>query len=175
MDALETDRLRLLPPDPVFVPDVFAYGRDAEFCRFIDASPMTTEQDACNFLASLTKDNASGHRMYWVATRKSDGRAVGTLGLIFPFAARHRTAEFGYGFAPEVWKSGLFQEASRAVIAQAFDILDFVRLQAITRATNIKAIRSVEKLGFVREATLRSFYQVGDTRDDAALLALTER
>jgi [ribosomal protein S5]-alanine N-acetyltransferase len=171
-EPLESKQLRLVPPHASFADDVYAYGSDPEFCRYIDAAPMQSHEDARAFLDALAEDNAAERRMYWVAVDRAQGRAIGTLGLLFPFARRHGVAEFGYGFARSSWGSGAFQEAGRTVIDFAFGRLGLARLQAITRCENVAAIRGVEKLGFRREATLRSFYQATGRRIDAALLVL---
>jgi len=171
-ETLDLNRLRLVPPQSCFAADVHDYGSDPEFCRYIDAEPLQSQEGALAFLEMLSSDNAAGRRMYWVAVEKAQNRAIGTLGLLFPHARRHRVADFGFGFSRQWWGSGAFQEAGRAIVGFAFQRLGLARLQAITKSENVAAIRGVEKLGFRREATLRSFYQAPDRRIDAVLLAM---
>lgn len=170
---LATARLRLVAPSRRHIGDLFAYGSRADFTTFLDSKPFRTRRDAERFLQSLQKDNRSGKRMYWVAELKDGKRAVGTLGLLFPFAPYHRVAEFGYGFAPDVWGSGLFAEAAQAVVDHGFGKLGLHRIQALTRAANVRSIKGIEKIGFRQEAVLSEFYQEQNgERSSAALLAL---
>jgi ribosomal-protein-alanine N-acetyltransferase len=170
---LATARLRLVAPSRRHIGDLFAYGSRADFTAFLDSKPFRTRRDAERFLRVLQSDNRSGKRMYWVAELKAGERAVGTLGLLFPFAPRHRVAEFGYGFAPNVWGSGLFAEAAQAVVDHGFAKLGLHRIQALTRAANVRSIKGIEKIGFRQEAVLAEFYQEQNgERSSAALLAL---
>ena len=170
---LTTARLRLVAPARRHIGDLFAYGSRADFTAFLDSRPFRTKADAERFLHALQKDNRSGKRMYWVAELSDGGRAVGTLGLLFPFAPHHRVAEFGYGFAPDVWGSGLFAEAAQAVVNHGLATLGLHRIQALTRAANVRSIKSIEKIGFRQEAVLAEFYQEqSGERSAAALLAL---
>lgn len=171
--TLETDRLRLTAPNLRHAPGLLAYGSRKEFTAFVDSAPLRTKKEAERFAQSLAADNKSGRRLYWVAELLQDKRAVGTLGFIFSFSPRHRVAEFGYGFAPETWGTGLFTEAAEVVIAFGIKKLGLRRIQAITRATNIRSIKGIEKIGFRQEAILAEFYQDADgSRCDAVVLAL---
>jgi [ribosomal protein S5]-alanine N-acetyltransferase len=171
--TLKTARLRLVAPALRHASGLFAYGSRPDFTTFLDSVPFRVKKDAQQFLRALRTDNRLGKRVYWVAELAEDGRAIGTLGLLFPFASHHRVAEFGYGFSPEMWGKGFFSEAAKAVVIYAFGVLGLHRIQVLTRSSNIRAIRSVEKLGFRREATLVEFYQDGiGERGDATLLAL---
>jgi [ribosomal protein S5]-alanine N-acetyltransferase len=171
--TLKTRRLRLTAPEQRHADGLFDYGSREAFTAFIDSAPFRTRKEAERFARCLQADNKSGRRLYWVAELRNGERAVGTLGFIFAFSPRHRVAEFGYGFAPETWGTGLFAEAASAVIAFGFAKLGLRRIQAITRATNFRAIKAVEKLGFRCEAVLAEFYQEPDaSRCDAVLLAL---
>jgi ribosomal-protein-alanine N-acetyltransferase len=171
--SLSTQRLRLVAPDVRQARDLYAYGSLPEFTAFLDATPFKSEADAVSFIESLREDNRQDIRMYWVAERIDDGRAIGTLGLIFHYAPRHRVAEFGYGFSPETWGTGLSAEAAHRVIDYAGDDLGYHRLEFYTRAANHRSIRAVEKLGFRRDGTLLEFFQETDGgRGDAAVLGL---
>lgn len=172
VEPIRTSALTLVPPDPAYCDDIYRYASSADFCRYIDAEPMESSEQAAEFLTHLKQENDVGNRKYWVALDNASQTAVGTLGLIFMHAERHRVADFGYGFAPQCWGTGIFQEASGGVIAHAFEEMGLGRLQAITRADNIAAIRSIEKLGFRQEGTLEAFYQTGAGRADAVILAL---
>lgn len=169
--TLETERLLLTAPDVKYAADLHEYGSDPKFCAFIDAPPTKSAEDAASFLDKMSAANQADERCYWIVVDRTNGQAVGTLGLLFPYAHRHRVADFGYGFSPKVWGTGVFQEAGKAVVHFGLTNLNLVRIQAFTRADNIAAIEGVKKIGFEEEANLKSFYQTGHGRADATVLA----
>lgn len=171
--VLTTTRLRLVAPKKRHAAGLFSYGSRNDFTAFLDSKPFRTLKEAERFLQTLAADNRAGRRLYWVAELKEDKRAVGTLGFLFPFSARHRVAEFGYGFAPETWGTGQFGEAAKAVVEFGFAKLRLHRIQATTRASNVRSIKGVEKIGFRQEATLSQYYQENNgSRSDAVMLAM---
>src|SRR5262249_53451167 len=99
--VITTARLSLVPHELRHSADLFEYGSRETFTKYLDAAPFLTERDAVRFIESLQSDNRSGKRSYWVAEQPEGGRAIGTLGLIFPYVRHHRVAEIGYGFSPD--------------------------------------------------------------------------
>ncbi len=134
---------------------------------------MVAVAQATEFLDTLEQDNAQGKRSYWVAVRKADNRAVGTLGLILnTLESDGGVCEYGYGFAPSTWGTGLFQEASRAIIAYTFGTLGYDRIIDRTRSDNHRASIGNEKIGFRVTRTLKDFYNWPDGKKDCVILAL---
>jgi [ribosomal protein S5]-alanine N-acetyltransferase len=170
MEELRTARLRLVAPSLSFAKDVFEYASDPAFCEFIDSTPARSVIDAEAFISSIIKDNEVGRRIYWAVTL--NGRAIGTVGYVARYALRHKTIELGYGIGAKYWGQGYFSEAARAVIRHGFDVLGFKRIEIPTRADNMRSINGAIRLGFTREATLKSFYETGHGRVDCALFAL---
>ncbi len=171
--ALESARLLLNAPEPSFAQDLFEYGSDPVFAKPLNIAPMLNVTEAGNFLKMLQKDNARGARSYWVAVRKEDQKAVGTLGLIFGTdVLKENECEFGYGFAPSTWGTGLFQEASEAIFTYVFNVLRLDRIKARTRSDNHRAIVSVEKIGFRIVETVKDYYDLPGGRKDCTILAL---
>ena len=64
--------------------------------------------------------------------------------------------ELGYWVGEQYWGQGLAVEASRAVVAHAFEVCGPERLQARVIAGNEPSVRVLEKLGFRYEGTLRA-------------------
>ena len=167
IQPLRTDRLMLYAPNRRFAPDLFVYGSDPYFCAPINAVPMREVAEAEAFLSSLSEANTNRTRCYWVAVRKVDDKAIGTLGFILG-----DNPELGYGFAPETWGTGLFQEAAQAVLTHGFKQLSLSRVFVVTRAENTRAVRAVEKLGFVVTRILPGRYDWNGAVKDGIELVL---
>jgi Acetyltransferase (GNAT) domain/Tetratricopeptide repeat len=82
-----------------------------------------------------------------------------------PGAARDDAA-WGYGYATE---------AARVLLQWAFGTLDLNRVQAETDTRNVASARVLEKLGFVREGTLREDCVVNGEVSDSWVYGLIRR
>lgn len=169
---LRTARLRLVPPDPDRAAEVFEYGRNLAFAQAIESPPMENVEEARRFLSALRDDNHAGRRLYWALVLVESGRAIGSMGFLFSHPAGSGVADFGYGIDPGFWGNGLFQEGASTVLRFGIQQLGLRRIQVMTRARNDRAIRAVEKLGFVREGVLRAYYALPSGPADCIVLGL---
>ncbi len=90
-------------------------------------------------------------------------------------AERYRSASLGYCFAEAAWGHGYATEAAHALLRWAFDTLDLNRVQAETDTRNVASARVLEKLGFVREGTLREDCVVNGEVSDSWVYGLIRR
>jgi RimJ/RimL family protein N-acetyltransferase len=81
----------------------------------------------------------------------------------------------GYCFTEASWGHGYATEAARALLRWAFDTLDLNRVQAEADTRNIASARVLEKLGFVREGTLREDCVVNGEVSDSWVFGLLRR
>jgi ribosomal-protein-alanine N-acetyltransferase len=86
--------------------------------------------------------------------RVSDGAFIGWCSLT-RWNPDYRSASLGYCFDDAAWGHGYATEAVRVLLRWAFDTLDLNRAQAETDTRNVASARVLEKLGFMREGTLR--------------------
>jgi len=169
---IETEHLRLVPPDIIYAPDIFEYSKDTIFCEFIDSGPAQDLSDSVNFLKNLIQDNMNSKRLYWVIIDKRNNKAIGTIGFIIFIPIYHKVLEFGYGLSRSYWGTGIFQEAAHEVLSFGFNSLNAQRVQLLTRDDNKASILSVQKLGFVVEAILKNFYETDRGRINSVLMRL---
>jgi RimJ/RimL family protein N-acetyltransferase len=87
----------------------------------------------------------------------------------------YRSAALGYCFREVAWGHGYATEAARAVLQWAFDTLELNRVQAETDTRNLASARVLEKLGFVREGTLREDCVVNGDVSDSWVYGLLRR
>ncbi len=170
MRPIVTDRLRLIEPTLDYAADVLDYASDPEFCRYIDATPISSLEHARDFLAGLIEANRVAQRNYWIIL--DEGRCIGSIGFNLIFNPLHRTQDFGYGIGRCAWGQGKFREAATAVLQFGFAEMKLERIQASTRADNVRSVAALSRLGFEREATLKSFYSTVEGRADCAVFVL---
>jgi RimJ/RimL family protein N-acetyltransferase len=106
--------------------------------------------------------------------RASDGGFVGWCSLS-RWNPDHLSAALGYCLDRPAWGQGFATEAARALLQWAFAALDLNRVQAETDTRNLASARVLEKLGFVREGTLREDCVVDGEVSDSWVYGLLRR
>jgi ribosomal-protein-alanine N-acetyltransferase len=163
--TLATDRLRLRPLGDGDAEDLFALHGSAEVLRYWDGPPWTDPARAQEFLGRCRRMAGEGTGTRVAVERASDGVFLGWCGL-HRADRQHRSAELGYCYAEAAWGHGYATEAARALLGWAFDTLDLNRVQAEADTRNAASAHVLEKLGFLREGTLRQNCIVdGDVSD----------
>ncbi|GAA4990977.1 hypothetical protein GCM10025734_18100 [Kitasatospora paranensis] len=74
-----------------------------------------------------------------------------------------------------MWGRGFAAEAAHALLQWAFDTLDLNRVQAEADTRNAASARVLEKIGFVREGTLREDCVVNGEVSDSWVFGLIRR
>jgi ribosomal-protein-alanine N-acetyltransferase len=172
--SLHTARLRLRAFDAADAEDLFAMHSNAEVLRYWDSPPWTDPAGAERFLATCRQLAQEGTGVRLAVDRLSDGAFIGwcTLSRWNP---DYRSAALGYCYTKAAWGHGYATEAARALLRWGFDTLDLNRVQAETDTRNVASARVLEKLGFVREGTLREDCVVNGDVSDSWVYGLLRR
>ena len=172
--TLHTARLRLRPFTGADADPLFALHSNARVLRYWDSPPWSDRARADRFIAACRRmaEDGSGARL--ALERASDGGFVGWCALS-RWNPDYRSAAIGYVLDETAWGQGYATEAARAVLQWAFDSLDLNRVQAETDTRNVASARVLEKLGFVREGTLREDCVVNGDVSDSWVYGLLRR
>ncbi|KQX66586.1 GNAT family N-acetyltransferase [Angustibacter sp. Root456] len=170
--ALTTARLRLRPVADADVDALFALHSDARVLRYWDAPPWTDRARAERFVRASRQlaDDGAGVRL----AVHVDSQFIGWCSLS-RWNPDFRSAAIGYCYGESAWGHGYATEAARALLTWAFDTLDLNRVQAETDTRNTASARVLEKLGFVREGTLREDCVVDGVVSDSWVYGLLRR
>lgn len=172
--TLETDRLRLRPVADADAAALFALHTNADVLRYWDSPPWAEPARADRFIAACRAMAEDGSGVRVAVDRVPDGTFIGwcTLSRWNP---EFRSAALGYCYDDAAWGNGYATEAARALLRWAFDTLDLNRVQAETDTRNTASARVLEKLGFVREGTLREDCVVNGEVSDSWVYGLLRR
>ncbi len=172
--VLSTARLRLRPFTDADAAPLFALHSNAHVLRYWDSPPWTEPARAQRFLAVCQEmaDEGTGARL--AIQRLSDGAFIGWCCLT-RWNPVYRSASVGYCFNEAAWGHGYATEAAHALLTWAFDTLDLNRVQAETDTRNLASARVLEKLGFLREGTLREDCVVNGDVSDSWVFGLLRR
>jgi RimJ/RimL family protein N-acetyltransferase len=170
--TLQTERLTLRPFADSDADALFALQSNAHVLRYWDSPPWTERARADRFLATCRQIAEEGSGARLVMDRASDGVFLGWLGLT---RWNHDFRSVGYCLNETAWGQGYATEAARALLRWGFDTLDLNRVQAEADTRNAASARVLEKLGFVREGTLREDCVVNGVVSDSWVYGLLRR
>jgi RimJ/RimL family protein N-acetyltransferase len=172
--SLQTARLRLRPFTSEDADDLYAQHSSAHVLRYWDAPPWSETARAERFITACRQMAEDGTGARLAMERLSDGAFLGWCSLT-RWNPDYRSASMGYCLGDAAWGHGYATEAARAVLGWAFDTLDLNRVQAETDTRNLASARVLEKLGFVREGTLRQDCVVNGDVSDSWVYGLLRR
>ncbi|WP_181468014.1 GNAT family N-acetyltransferase [Streptomyces sp. Amel2xB2] len=172
--VLHTARLRLRPFTDADAAPLFALHSDAYVLRYWDSPPWNEPARAERFIAKCRTmaDEGTGARV--AIDRVVDGAFVGWCGLT-GWNPDYRSASLGYCLVEAMWGHGYATEAAHTLLKWAFGTLDLNRVQAETDTRNVASAHVLEKIGFVREGTLREDCIVNGEVSDSWVFGLIRR
>ena len=175
-DGWTTGRLVLRRPVAQDADALFAIHAHPEAMRYWSRRPLTRRDEAVAMLDRMAAGWADGSWLTWAVTLAGDERAIDERAIgvctLFHFSPQCARAEVGYILAREHWGRGLMREALSSLVAQAFGPGGLRRLEADADPRNAPSLRLLTRLGFVREGTLRSRWDVEGEISDTAFYGL---
>lgn len=152
--TLSSPRLTLRAVAETDLPDLLEINGDPEVTRFLPYDAWQSLDDGVAWLRRMEALAGTGSGQQLVVVRNADARVIGTL-LLFKFEERSARLELGYVLGKRYWGQGLMREALEAICAHAFSALAIRRIEAEVNPANEASNRLLQRLGFIREGTLR--------------------
>ena len=172
--TLHTGRLLLRPFTQADTDAIFVLHSSPRVLRYWDAPPWKERAQAERFVTVCRQMEQDGSGARLAIERAVDGVFIGWCCLV-KWNPDHRSATMGYCLDDAAWGQGLATEAAGAVLQWAFATLDLNRVQAETDTRNSASSRVLEKLGFIREGTLREDCIVEGEVSDSWVYGLLRR
>jgi ribosomal-protein-alanine N-acetyltransferase len=172
--TLHTARLRLRPFDDADASDLYALHSSTHVLRYWDAPPWDDRARAELFISACRRMEEEGTGARVAVDRVGDGAFIGWCALT-RWNRDYRSASLGYCFDAAAWGRGYATEAARGLLQWAFDTLDLNRIQVETDTRNVASACVLEKLGFMREGTLREDCVVNGEVSDSWVYGLIRR
>jgi RimJ/RimL family protein N-acetyltransferase len=110
-----------------------------------------------------------GDRFQWIVA--ADGESVGWITLAVT-SWEHGLAEIGYALTTSAQGRGIQAQALEQLLAELFLETPLERIEARCATDNLASQRVLDKVGFRREGTLRSYFLLGGRRVDNYLYAI---
>lgn len=172
--TLKTLRLLLRPFADSDTDSIFALQSNSRVLRYWDSPPWTERAQAERFITGCRRMEDEGTGVRLAIERTEDKAFIGWCSFS-NWNPTYRSAKIGYCLVEVAWGNGFASEAVGALLQWAFETLDLNRVQAETDTRNIASGRVLEKLGFVREGTLREDCIVDGEVSDTWVYGLLRR
>lgn len=147
------------------------YCNDPDVTRYILAAVPLTPEEANAEIQYCRNLFYHKRGIYWTLARQSDNQIIGSVGLYMN--NHHHRAEICYDLAKAYWRKGIMERVLNKAIDFAFEKLAVYRIEALTLKENAASIGILQKIGFVREGTLRKYRYFKDAPRDVELFATT--
>lgn len=147
---------------------------DPRVMRYWSSGPIQNREAAAAMQRDIAQNNLKDTAWKWGLAQRETNKLIGTVTL-FNLSISNGRAEIGYAMGSAYWGEGYMNEALRALIVHAFDVMNFRRLEADVDPRNDASIRTLERLGFQREGFLRERWHVGGELQDAFFYGLLKR
>ena len=152
--TLRSDRLTLRRLAKGDRDDLYEIFSDREVMRYYDVLPFDDIAQAEEMLDRFIGGYSDRSMMRWGI--EYNGKMVGTCGF-FGFKEDCKKAEMGYELNSSFQRMGIMSEALGMILGFIFDKTDINRVEAYIEPENTASLATAEKLGFVREGTLRQY------------------
>lgn len=169
LPIISTSRLSLRAISETDLDDFYAIYSNPEVMRYWSTPPLPNKDAARTLIDEIHHDVDRNEILKWGIAL--DGRLIGSVTL-FHMDLTHRRSEIGYALGRAYWGNGYMQETLTAVINYAFDALNLHRIEADVDPRNHASVRTLERLGFLREGYLRERWQVSGEIQDAFFFGL---
>jgi RimJ/RimL family protein N-acetyltransferase len=161
---LADDAIRLVPLSPTHQPGIGALLEDADVRRHTRVPSQPPPGFAATWLGRYLDGWRTGSRAGF-AIEAHDGEFLG-LGMIVHLEWEGRQGEIGYVVAPAARGRGVATRTLRLLTDWAFDGLGLERIELWIDVENPGSERVAERVGYVREGVLRSYWFKEDIRGD---------
>lgn len=174
LPTLDGARVRLRSVEHRDVDALFEVFSHPEVMRYWSRGPMTERAEAVSLVEEIHRSARAGSLFQWGIVTRDDDRVIGTTTLSSIHTSSRR-AELGYALGRPHWGRGLVGEALGLLLDHAFGAMSLHRLEADVDPRNARSIRTLERLGFVREGYLRERWIVEGEVCDAIVYGLLAR
>ncbi len=162
--------LRLRIPREQDAQRLFELASDAEVTRFFSWGPYEDQSEAAAWLETLPQRRADGIALE-LAIVDPDDWVIGIIAVL-ELSKRDRRAVVGIWLGQAYWGTGASAESEALLAHLVFEQLRMERLGAWVDVRNPRSQRAFERIGYVREGTLRAFHRHGDERRDLVAYSL---
>ncbi|MEC1550773.1 GNAT family N-acetyltransferase [Bacillus rugosus] len=154
-NELTGKQVQVVPMDKSHIQGLYEAANDENIWTHLPKT-ITTLHDMEAFVEEALQTKESGAECPFVIIHRETGKIVGTTRFLYMSSAS-RSLEIGWTwFHPSVWGTSFNTECKYVLLQYCFEQLNTIRVQFKTDERNIRSQKAIERLGAVREGTLRN-------------------
>ena len=148
--------VRLEPLSERHVPGLTAVGIDDDIWRLMPYGPMRNQDDIRRWVNLILQRAGEGTDLPFAVIHVDSGRVAGATRYM-EIRPEHRGLEIGgTWYGAEFRRTVVNTECKYLLLRHAFEQLGCIRVQLKTDSRNIRSQRAIERIGAIREGTLRN-------------------
>lgn len=171
---LNTNRLILRPLQLADAESMYlGWATDMDVVKYLSWKPHISV-DETKRIISYWMSNYPDPKFYVWGIQLKNGSLIGTISIHSVHDGFER-GEVGYALMKRYWNQGYMTEALEALLAYAFGVVGFNRLEAHHSIYNPASGAVLIKNGFQHEGVLRQYYRSNDGFQDSSLYSILKK
>ena len=148
--------VRLEPLQMRHATELYQVAQDPAIWTYMPITPIRSLAAMEQIIATAIQDQEDGICIPFTIIDLAQKRAVGSTRYL-DYSIHDRTLEIGWTWlAPSVQRTGTNTECKYLLLRHAFEHWNAIRVQLKTHHMNFKSQHAIERLGAVKEGTLRN-------------------
>jgi RimJ/RimL family protein N-acetyltransferase len=154
--------------------DIFDVMQDEDVCRYLGWAPPKGLGETLELIRQAEGLMARRESIVFAQIWKASGRAIGSTRLL-DVRPNDRQVEIGATFlGRDYWRTAANTESKFLFLRHCFETLGCVRVALKTDGRNMRSQEAIERLGAVREGTLRKHMNVRGYQRDTVYFSILD-
>jgi len=151
---LSTERLELRALDKRDREGIFAIRSDIEMGKYLNRPPISTIEEADEFIDKIRNGIENNKWIYWAVCLKGTSPLIGTI-CLWNISDEENKGEVGFELLPNWQGKGFMLESLKEVIKYGFGTIGLQTIEGEVDPANEKSINLMKKVGFEKVTYLR--------------------
>ena len=166
--------LTLEPIEERHAPGIFKAMQDEEVCRYLFWAPPTRIEETLALIREARGLMAKRVVVTFAQVWNETGEAIGSTRLL-DIRPADRQVEIGATFlARPYWRTPANTESKLLLLTYCFEKLGCVRVALKTDGRNVRSQQAIERLGALREGTLRKHMNIRGYQRDTVYFSILD-
>lgn len=150
---LEGETVKLLPIGQEHIDGLWEAAKPNEIWTYM-ATTVRSKEEMEKMIASAIQKREKGTD-YTFVVKNQENRIIGSTRYL-DISSEHKSIEIGSTwYHPDVWRTRVNTECKYLLLRHAFETWNLRRVQIKTDSRNLRSQTAIERIGAVREGTLR--------------------
>ncbi len=147
-------RVKIVPMEICHTEELFEAGNSLDIWTYMPIVIQTLE-DMKRLVDRALKDRDEGTQFPFIIIDQDANKIVGSTRFL-DISVPNRNLEIGTWLSPRVWRTKVNTECKYLLLKHCFETVGTIRVQFKTDSRNIRSQQAIERIGAIKEGTIRS-------------------